>query len=170
MPKAQKKPIKKPKVAADPEDDSSSSGNVPEDSVNYENLLSALDKIKKKGGAADASEPEENLDEEFGESDLDGDEMGELELDEDDARLVPDRREVALRIVVWTGRDARCVARGQGCLVLTNTTRRCIEYDYIIINHDISKSAAEVKTILFAERKKRIRQKFIFDFIDKLTK
>jgi len=45
-----------------------------------------------------------------------------------------------------------------------------IEYDYIIINHDISKSAAEVKTILFAERKKRIRQKFIFDFIDKLTK
>ena len=45
-----------------------------------------------------------------------------------------------------------------------------IEYDYIIINHDISKSANEVKTILFAERKKRIRQKFIFDFIDKLTK
>ena len=45
-----------------------------------------------------------------------------------------------------------------------------IEYDYIIINHDISKSADEVKTILFAERKKRIRQKFIFDFIDKLTK
>ena len=29
-----------------------------------------------------------------------------------------------------------------------------IEYDYIIINHDISKSADEVKTILFAERKK----------------
>ena len=45
-----------------------------------------------------------------------------------------------------------------------------IEYDYIIINHDISKSADEVKSILFAERKKRIRQKFIFDFIDKLTK
>ena len=45
-----------------------------------------------------------------------------------------------------------------------------IEYDYIIINHDITKSADEVKTILFAERKKRIRQKFIFDFIDKLTK
>lgn len=45
-----------------------------------------------------------------------------------------------------------------------------IEYDYIIINHDISKSADDVKSILFAERKKRIRQKFIFDFIDKLTK
>ena len=45
-----------------------------------------------------------------------------------------------------------------------------IEYDYIIINHDIKKSAEEVKTILNAERKKRERQKFIFDFIDKLTK
>ena len=45
-----------------------------------------------------------------------------------------------------------------------------IEYDYIIINHDITKSADEVKSILFAERKKRVRQKFIFDFIDKLTK
>ena len=30
-----------------------------------------------------------------------------------------------------------------------------IEYDYIIINHDIKKSAEEVKTILNAERKKR---------------
>ena len=29
-----------------------------------------------------------------------------------------------------------------------------IEYDYIIINHDIKKSAEEVKTILNAERKK----------------
>ena len=46
-----------------------------------------------------------------------------------------------------------------------------IEYDYIIINHDVKTSAEEVKTILNAERKKkRIRQKFIFDFIDKLTK
>ena len=45
-----------------------------------------------------------------------------------------------------------------------------IEYDYIIINNDIKKSAEEVKTILNAERKKRVRQKFIFDFIDKLTK
>ena len=44
------------------------------------------------------------------------------------------------------------------------------EYDYIIINHDIKESAKEVKTILDSERKKRIRQKFIFDFIDKLTK
>ena len=45
-----------------------------------------------------------------------------------------------------------------------------IEYDYIIINHDVKTSAEEVKTILNSERKKRIRQKFIFDFIDKLTK
>ena len=45
-----------------------------------------------------------------------------------------------------------------------------IEYDYIIINDDIDKSSQEVITILNAERKKRIRQKFIFDFIEKLTK
>ena len=45
-----------------------------------------------------------------------------------------------------------------------------IEYDYIIINDDIDKSSKEVITILNAERKKRIRQKFIFDFIEKLTK
>lgn len=45
-----------------------------------------------------------------------------------------------------------------------------IEYDYVIINNDIDKSAEEVKTILNAERKKRVRQKFIFDFIEKLTK
>ena len=45
-----------------------------------------------------------------------------------------------------------------------------IEYDYIVINDDIDKSSREVITILNAERKKRIRQKFIFDFIEKLTK
>ena len=45
-----------------------------------------------------------------------------------------------------------------------------IEYDYIIINDDIDKSSREVITILNAERKKRVRQKFIFDFIEKLTK
>ena len=37
-----------------------------------------------------------------------------------------------------------------------------IEYDYIIINHDISKSADEVKTILFAERKKKDKAKIYF--------
>ena len=45
-----------------------------------------------------------------------------------------------------------------------------IEYDYIVINDDIEKSTQEVITILNAERKKRNRQKFIFDFIEKLTK
>jgi guanylate kinase len=45
-----------------------------------------------------------------------------------------------------------------------------IEYDYIVINDDIDKSSKEVITILNAERMKRIRQKFIFDFIEKLTK
>ena len=45
-----------------------------------------------------------------------------------------------------------------------------IEYDYVIINKDIKKSAEEVLTFLNAERKKRVRQKFIFEFIEKLAK
>ena len=43
-----------------------------------------------------------------------------------------------------------------------------IEYDYVIINQDLDKCSLEVLNILKAERKKRNRQKFIFDFIEKL--
>lgn len=43
-----------------------------------------------------------------------------------------------------------------------------IEYDYVIINEDLDKCSSEVLNILKAERKKRNRQKFIFDFIEKL--
>ena len=43
-----------------------------------------------------------------------------------------------------------------------------IEYDYVIINDDLDKCSQEVLNILRAERKKRNRQKFIFDFIEKL--
>ena len=45
-----------------------------------------------------------------------------------------------------------------------------IEYDYIVINEDLEQSANEVITILRAERKKRSRQKFVFDLIEDLTK
>ena len=45
-----------------------------------------------------------------------------------------------------------------------------IEYDYIIINEDLEQSANEVITILKAERKKRSRQKFVFDLVENLTK
>ena len=45
-----------------------------------------------------------------------------------------------------------------------------IEYDYVLINDDLMKCAKEVIAILKAERKKRIRQKFIFEFIEKLLK
>ena len=43
-----------------------------------------------------------------------------------------------------------------------------IEYDYVIINKDLDECSGEVLNILKAERKKRNRQKFIFDFIEKL--
>ncbi len=43
-----------------------------------------------------------------------------------------------------------------------------IEYDYVLINNDISECSSEIMNILNAERKKRNRQKFIFSFIEKL--
>lgn len=43
-----------------------------------------------------------------------------------------------------------------------------IEYDYVIINDNLKKCASDLIMILKAERKKRSRQKFIFDFVDSL--
>ena len=43
-----------------------------------------------------------------------------------------------------------------------------IEYDYVLINEDLVTCTNEVVTILKAERKKRDRQKFIFNFVEKL--
>ncbi len=43
-----------------------------------------------------------------------------------------------------------------------------IEYDYVLINDDLEACSTQVLNILNAERKKRNRQKFIFDFIAKL--
>ncbi len=43
-----------------------------------------------------------------------------------------------------------------------------IEYDYVLINHNLKNCSLEVLNILNAERKKRNRQKFIYDFITKL--
>ena len=43
-----------------------------------------------------------------------------------------------------------------------------IEYDYVLINHNLKDCSVEVLNILNAERKKRNRQKFIYDFIAKL--
>ncbi len=43
-----------------------------------------------------------------------------------------------------------------------------IEYDYVLINKDLETCSFEVLNILNVERKKRNRQRFIFDFIAKL--
>ena len=43
-----------------------------------------------------------------------------------------------------------------------------IEYDYVLINNDLEDCSLDVLNILNAERKKRNRQKFIFDFISGL--
>ena len=43
-----------------------------------------------------------------------------------------------------------------------------IEYDYVLVNKELDQCIAEIITILTVERKRRSRQKFIYDFIDKL--
>ncbi len=43
-----------------------------------------------------------------------------------------------------------------------------IEYDYVLINDNLENCSAQILNILKAERLKRVRQKFIFDFIEKL--
>ena len=43
-----------------------------------------------------------------------------------------------------------------------------IEYDYVLINNNLESCSYDVLNILNAERKKRNRQKFIFDFIARL--
>ncbi|HTP81416.1 MAG TPA: guanylate kinase [Alphaproteobacteria bacterium] len=42
------------------------------------------------------------------------------------------------------------------------------EYDYIVINHDLARSVAQVQAILTAERLRRIRQIGLSEFVSKL--
>jgi len=42
------------------------------------------------------------------------------------------------------------------------------EYDYVIVNRDVDKSIAEVRAILTAERLKRLRQRGLADFVNRL--
>ena len=51
-----------------------------------------------------------------------------------------------------------------------NEISHWIEYDYVLINKDVDECTSEIITILNAERKKRIRQGFIFEFVEKLIK
>ena len=43
-----------------------------------------------------------------------------------------------------------------------------VEYDYVLINDQLEKCLNQINTILKAERLKRFRQKFIYDFIEKI--
>ena len=44
-----------------------------------------------------------------------------------------------------------------------------IEYDYVLINDDIEECVRKILIIINAERLKRFRQNYIFDFVEKLT-
>ena len=43
-----------------------------------------------------------------------------------------------------------------------------IEYDYVLINENLDECVREVLTILYAERKKKSRQNFLFEMVGKL--
>ena len=43
-----------------------------------------------------------------------------------------------------------------------------VEYDYVIINHDLDESVRRIQTILDAERMKRVRQGGMIDFVRKI--
>ena len=43
-----------------------------------------------------------------------------------------------------------------------------IEYDYVLINENLAECVNEVLIILYAERKKKSRQKFLFEMVGKL--
>lgn len=43
-----------------------------------------------------------------------------------------------------------------------------IEYDYVLINENLAECVKEVLAILYAERKKKSRQKFLFEMVGKL--
>lgn len=43
-----------------------------------------------------------------------------------------------------------------------------IEYDYVLINDNLDECVKEVLTILYAERKKKSRQNFLFEMVGKL--
>ena len=43
-----------------------------------------------------------------------------------------------------------------------------IEYDYVLINENLDECVKEVLTILYAERKKKSRQNFLFEMVGKL--
>jgi len=43
------------------------------------------------------------------------------------------------------------------------------EYDYVIINEDISRTMGEVEFILASERMRRMRQPWLSDFVKSLT-
>ncbi len=44
-----------------------------------------------------------------------------------------------------------------------------IEYDYVLINNNIDECLEKILVIIQAERLKRFRQNYIFDFVEKLT-
>ncbi len=67
------------------------------------------------------------------------------------------------------GQDSKEVIAGRMAKA-ANEISNWLAYDYVIVNNDVEESLASVKSILNAERKKRIRQHGLTDFITNLLK
>ena len=44
-----------------------------------------------------------------------------------------------------------------------------VEYDYVLVNDDLEKCVEQILNIIKAERLKRVRQKNLFDHIEKFS-
>jgi guanylate kinase len=82
--------------------------------------------------------------------------------------LPPSREELERRLRVRAKDSSEVVAKRMA--KANDEISHWAEYDYIILNDDISQAQAQLESILSAERLKRRRQNGLVDFVNKLTR
>ena len=80
--------------------------------------------------------------------------------------LPPDNRELEVRLQ-RRAQDSRAVVRGRMAKAADEMSHYR-EYNYIIVNHDVEESVAQVQIILEAERLRINRQAGLHDFVQSL--
>ena len=81
--------------------------------------------------------------------------------------ILPPTVEELERRLYARAQDAEAVVKGRMAKA-TSEMSHWAEYDYIIVNHDLDKSVAEVEAILVAERLRRQRRVGLHDFVRRL--
>jgi len=80
--------------------------------------------------------------------------------------LPPSAAELKRRLTVRAADSEEVIARRMA--KAASEMSHFPEYDYVVINRDLSQSIAEVAAILTAERLKRVRRPGLFDFVQGL--